>query len=69
VVPGVEVKMISKEEQGLTYRVCPECAQGFLGLYAERLCPRCRYKFLEKDKMPQLRSGIIGCSYINEWLV
>jgi hypothetical protein len=67
--PVVEVKMPSKEEQGLIYRVCPECAQGFMGLYADRLCPRCRFKFFEKDKMLQLWSGIFECSYINEWLI
>jgi DNA-directed RNA polymerase subunit RPC12/RpoP len=59
VAPVVEVKMPSKEEQALVYRVCPECGQGFTGLYADRLCPRCRHKFLEKDKMLQLRGGII----------
>ena len=58
--PVVEVKMLSKEEQGLVYRACPECGQGFMGIYADRLCPRCRHKFLEKDKMLQLRSGKCG---------
>jgi rubredoxin len=55
--------MPSKEEQGQVYRVCPECGQGFMGIYADRLCPRCRHKSVEKDKMLQFRSGIIGYSY------
>lgn len=57
--------MPSKAEQGPVYRVCPECGQGFLGLYADRLCPKCRHKFSEMDKILQLRSGIIGRSYMH----
>ena len=57
--------MPSKGEQALVYRVCPECGQGFMGIYADRLCPRCRHKSLEKGKMLQFRSGGIGYSYKN----
>jgi len=69
VAPVVEVKMPSKEEQALVYRVCPECGQGFMGIYADKLCPRRRHKFLEKGKILQFRSRIIGYSYINGWSV
>ena len=68
VAPVVEVKMPSKKEKGLVYivyRVCPECGQGFMGLYADRLCPMCRHKILGKDKMLELRSGIIGDYYMD----
>jgi uncharacterized OB-fold protein len=58
--------MPSKEEQGLVYRVCPECGRGFMGLYTDRLCSRCRHKFSEKAKMLQLRGAIIGFSYMDE---
>jgi hypothetical protein len=61
--------MAFKVEQGSVYRVCPECGQGFLGFYADRLCPRCKHKCSEKDKMLQLRSDIIECSHMGELLV
>jgi ribosomal protein S27AE len=64
----VEVKMPYKEKQDLVYRVCPECGQGFMGLYVDRLCPKCRYKFLEKDKMLHWPSNIIGDSSVNLFL-
>ena len=60
--------MSLKVGQGSVYRVCPECGQGFLGFYADRLCPRCKHKFSEKGKMLQLRSDMIGCSHTGEWL-
>jgi ribosomal protein S27AE len=66
--PVVEVKMPWKEEHDLVYRVCPECGQVFMGLYVDRLCPKCRHKFLEKDKMLQLQNSIIGDSCVNLFL-
>jgi DNA-directed RNA polymerase subunit RPC12/RpoP len=66
--PVVEVKMPWKGNQDLVYRVCPECGQGFMGIYVDRLCPRCRHRFLEKDKMLQLQSSIIGDSCVNLFL-
>jgi pyruvate/2-oxoacid:ferredoxin oxidoreductase beta subunit len=62
--PVVEVKMFPKEEQILVHRVCPGCGQGFIGRYVERLCPKCRHKFLENDEMRQLQNAIIRDYYL-----
>lgn len=66
--PVAEVKMPWKEEHDLVYKVCPECSQVFMGPYVDRLCPKCRYKLLEKDKMLHWPSNIIGDSCVNLFL-
>ena len=57
-----------KEGENLVYRVCPECGQGFMGLYVDRLCPRCRHKCIEKDKVLQMLGGRIEDSGVNLFL-
>lgn len=54
-------------EEGPKIRVCNECGQGYMGFYVDRLCPRCRHKFLEKDEVLQLQSNISGDSYVDSF--
>ncbi len=61
--------MPSQREQAFLYRICPECGQGFMGVYVDRLCPKCSHRFFEKDSTFPGRNDVPSLPGLNEWVM